>query len=1114
MFPNYSSLPFIIVTFALITWNPVKSNYMRKTFFSLLTAIAVATGAHAQTFTEWQDMQVNGVNRMPSRTSFFAFENESLARKGDPKQSQNFLSLHGPWAFRWVEHADGRPTDFFRTDYDDSSWGTMPVPGMWELNGYGDPEYVNIGFAWRGHYPMPTQADYQWGDRSLTGDDKEFVRGVGSLTLNGRQLPEGWCPPPVKDNHVGSYRRTVTIPDAWDGRQVIAHFGSVTSCIYLWVNGQFVGYSEDSKTACEFDITPYIKKGENLMAFQVFRWCDGSWCEDQDFWRLSGVARDSYLYCRDASSHVDDLRIATTLDDNYRNGLLTVSASVTGKAVLSYQLFDADGREVPMKELQPGNFVVENPQKWTAETPYLYTLVAKLKAQSARKRSLKPSASPDVEVIAQRVGFRRVEIKAMPGEQGGGSQLLVNGQPIYIKGVDRHEMDPDGGYVVSRERMIQDIQLMKRFNVNAVRTSHYPDDPIWYDLCDQYGLYLVAEANQESHGFGYNRKEAISLTPLFARQILERNQHNVQVNFNHPSVIIWSLGNETINGVNFQAAYRWIKAQDEQRPVQWEQAHGGDNTDITCPMYASHHWCEAYSTDPKQTKPLIQCEYSHAMGNSSGGFKEYWDLVRKYPKYQGGFIWDFVDQALHRKPMKNGEQPQYTYGGDYNSYDPSDNNFNCNGLVSPDRVPNPQMHEVGYFYQNIWAELTQQGSGNLRIRNENFFRDLSNVCLEWTLLCEGKPVKNGRVDNISCQPQQTVDLQLPVSADDANEVGEYLLNIDFRLKQAEPLMEKGQLVAYDQLHFYDAGGCTKDKIVRGPMKLKKGKTDISITAGGASVKFDNQTGLLKEYVVDGRSLLADGGTLKPNFWRAVTDNDMGAGIQRRYQVWKDPEMKLTSLTSKKDKKNSLCSVTATYDMPTVASTLTLTYYINAFGDMNVEQTLTPYPQQPDSVKIPDMLRFGMVMQLPYNMDKSQFYGRGPVENYADRKQSQRLGIYSQTADEQFYPYIRPQETGLKSDVHWWQQTDETGRGFRVEPLSAQVLYASALHYDIADLDEGLDKHQRHPQDVPRSRFCNLFIDGEHTGVGGVNSWSMEGFALPQYRVGYGPKTFRFSITNM
>ena len=1107
---------------------------MTNRFFSIIAMAAMAATLQAQTFTEWQDMQVNSVNRLTSHTSFFPFENEALAVKGDPTQSANYLSLHGQWAFRWVEHANERPTDFFRTDYDDSSWGSMPVPGMWELNGFGDPEYVNIGFAWRGHYPMPTQADYQWGERTLTDDDREFVRGVGSITLDGRQQPEGWCPPPAKDNHVGSYRRTINIPASWDGRQVIAHFGSVTSCIYLWVNGQFVGYSEDSKVACEFDVTPFLKKGENLIAFQVFRWCDGSWCEDQDFWRLSGVARDSYLFCRDANTHVDDLRIETTLTDDYRDGILRVSTQQTAGGTLAYKLLDAEGREVAMTETEPGTFLVKNPLKWTAETPSLYTLVAtmtKVPAAKKGRKSKAPVVATPTEVIAQRVGFRRVEIR--------GSQLLVNGQPIYIKGVDRHEMDPDGGYVVSRERMIEDLQLMKRFNINAVRTCHYPDDPLWYDLCDQYGIYLVSEANQESHGFGYDRKQSIALTPLFARQILERNQHNVQVNFNHPSVIIWSLGNETINGTNFQAAYRWIKAQDQQRPVQWEQAHGGDNTDITCPMYASHAWCEAYSADPKQSKPLIQCEYSHAMGNSSGGFKEYWDLVRKYPKFQGGFIWDFVDQALHRHPSArtasdaprtSSDAPrtsfiEYTYGGDYNSYDPSDNNFNCNGLVSPDRVPNPQMHEVGYFYQNIWAELTQQGSGNLRIRNENFFRDLSNVRLEWTLLCEGKPVKNGRVDNISCQPQQTVDLQLPVSADDANEVGEYLLNIDFRLKQAEPLMEKGQLVAYDQLHFYDGLGCINGSVVRGPMKLKKGKTDISITAYNASVKFDNQTGLLKEYVVDGRSLLAEGGTLKPNFWRAVTDNDMGAGIQRRYQVWKDPEMKLTALTSKKEKKSKFCTVTATYDMPSVASTLTLTYYIYARGDMNVEQTLTPYPQQPDSVKIPDMLRFGMVMQLPYDMDRSQFYGRGPVENYADRKQSQRLGIYSQTADEQFYPYIRPQETGLKSDIRWWQQTDATGKGLRIIPSSrAEVqslplggvgegfyFYASALHYDIDDLDEGLDKHQRHPQDVPRSRFTNLFIDGEHAGVGGVNSWSMDGFALPQYRVGYGPKTFRFSI---
>ena len=525
---------------------------MRKILFTGLLALALAQGALADnvpTFTEWHDMQVNDINRFPIHTSFFAYGNPEEAMAGDMKASGNYLSLEGMWKFLGVENADQRPTNFFAEDFDDRGWRRMPVPGMWELNGFGDPIYVNIGFAWRGHFQ--------------------------------NNPPEV----PVKDNRVGSYRRVVNIPDNWQGKQVVAHFGSVTSNMYLWVNGQFVGYSEDSKVAAEFDITPYLRKGDNLIAFQTFRWCDGSYCEDQDFWRLSGVARDSYLFARDKAVHIDDIRVTPDLDATYTDGSLKVDVSFTGKCNLTFQLFDAEGNAVLEQGVQnlKGNSAqvtlnVKNPRKWTAETPYLYTLMVCPTTPNAR--------FTPYEAIPVRVGFRKVEIR--------NSQFLVNGQPIYIKGADRHEMDPDGGYVVSRERMIQDIKIMKQFNINAVRTCHYPDDPVWYDLCDEYGIYLCAEANQESHGFGY-RDDSEAKKPQFALQILQRNQHNVGVNFNHPSVVIWSMGNETVDGPNFTAAYKWIKSQDLSRPVHWEQAHKGDNTDIMCPMYASQEWCERYA---------------------------------------------------------------------------------------------------------------------------------------------------------------------------------------------------------------------------------------------------------------------------------------------------------------------------------------------------------------------------------------------------------------------------------------------------------------------------------------------------------------------------------------
>ena len=1020
------------------------------------------------TFTEWHDLQVNEVNRLKLHTNYFAYENETLALAGQMDKSANFISLHGAWKFNWVKDADKRPTDFYKTDLDDSAWKTMNIPANWEMNGFGVPEYVNTGFAWRGHFDQKPPAV------------------------------------PVKDNNVGSHRRIINIPDSWDGKQVIAHFGSVTSNIYLYVNGQYVGYAEDAKVAAEFDITPYLKKGDNLIAFQTFRWCDGSWCEDQDFWRLSGVARDSYLYARDAAVHLTNIKITPDLQNNYEDGVVQIYAEVKGQPVIEYKLLNHNGIEIIKSDANfkkrvngTAQFTIKNVKKWSAEDPYLYTLVATVKDQKGNI----------VEVVPQKVGFRKVEIV--------NSQLLVNGQPVLIKGADRHEMDPDGGYVVSRERMIQDIKIMKRLNINAVRTCHYPDDPVWYDLCDEYGLYVTAEANQESHGFGYGN-DAEAKKPEFAKQILERNQHNVEMYFNHPSVIVWSLGNETVNGDNFIAAYKWIKEQDKSRPVQFEQAgRTGENTDIFCPMYYSHDGCDKYSKDDKFTRPLIQCEYNHTMGNSSGGLKEYWDMVRKYPKFQGGYIWDFVDQALHRNPVKpmsvkdnltyaQYNKIKYTYGGDYNDYDPSDNNFNCNGVIGPDRQLNPHAYEVAYEYQNIWAEAVDLQAGKISVYNEHFFRNLANYQLVWTLLQDGKAVQNGTVDKLDVAPQQKTVVTLPYQIPAE---GEVLLNIEFRLKKAEPLMEAGQMVAYRQLEVRTANAAAA-VVAEGKLKVenKKKETEIKVLNDFIDIEFDKATGLLKEYEVNGVDLLGEGGTLKPNFWRAVTDNDMGAQLQKKFRVWRAPALNLQTITASKVKvgKNVNAVVKAVYDMPDVKAALTITYTIAPDGTMGVEQTM----DATEGEKVSDMFRFGMLMQLPFQMDNSTFYGRGPIENYIDRKGSQNVGIYTQTAEEQFFPYIRPQETGTKSDIRWWQQTDKAGKGFRI--TSGNLFSASALHYSIDDLDDGEEKEQRHSYEVPQSKYTELCIDKEQFGVGGENSWGA--WPLPQHRLGYADKTFSFVIS--
>ena len=1033
------------------------------------------------TFTEWHDLQVNEINRLPLHTMHFAYDPNDFPGTGaeylDKKKSMNYLSLEGTWKFNWVANADERPTDFYKTDLDDSKWNNIQMPGNWEMLGYGQPEYVNVGFAWRGHFDQQPPAV------------------------------------PTKDNHVGSYRREINIPANWDGKRVIAHFGSVTSNIYLYVNGKFAGYAEDSKVAAEFDITPFLKKGKNLIAFQTFRWCDGSWCEDQDFWRLSGPARENYLYARSKDHRLLDVRVETELKNNYKDGYLNITAKVQGNTLAYFGLYDPDGKEVIVTgtdNVKNGvakyQLRVKNVRKWSAETPNLYTLVVSPIQNGGMYLPY--------EIVQVKVGFRKVEIK--------NKQFLVNGQPVLLKGANRHEIDPDEGYNVSEQRMIQDIMMMKRMNINAVRTCHYPDDPRWYDLCDKYGLYVVAEANQESHGFQYG-DDAAAKKPEFAKQIMERNQHNVSMFFNHPSIVTWSMGNETVMGDNFLQAYKWIKNQDKTRPVQYEQARRGEGTDIFCPMYYPVASSEKYAKDPNSPMPLIQCEYNHTMGNSGGNLSDYWDLIRKYPILQGGFDWDFVDQALHRnivKPMSilpykmNNEELrkiEYCYGGDYNKYDPSDNNFNCNGIIGPDRQMNPHAYEVAYQYQNIWAKMVNAETGEVSVHNENFFRDLSNYALAWSLEEDGVETQNGTIADLDVPAQQTKNFTIPY--DKSKIKGkEVFLNIDFRLKEAEPLLTAGQVMAYAQLPVVTKQACSGDcskMLAQGhgkkKMKLAAKKNNVvAVTTPNLTFKIDRSTGLISEYAYNGKSLLGEGGTLKPNFWRAPTDNDMGAGLQKKFKAWKNPQMNLKNIDVKKDKKTNSVTILTSFDMPEVQGQMDITYVVFAnTGAVKVTEDF----KATEGAKVSDMFRFGMLMQMPYTMEKSNYYGRGPIENYSDRKDCMRIGVYTDDADNQYFPYIRPQESGTKSDIRWWKQTDATGLGLQVK--SCTPFYASAIHFDTEELDDGDDKEQRHSFDLKKSKFTNLFLDSAHMGVGGENSWGA--WPLEKYRVHYGNKTFTFTL---
>lgn len=1048
-----------------------------RLFASMATPMLIlfaSAPVSAQTFKEWQDPAINQVNRLPMHTTFFAYGPEDVL--GMPKESYSYLSLNGNWKFNWVKNAYERPTDFFKLGFNDAGWDSIPVPGNWELNGYGDPIYVNIGYAWRNDYKN-----------------------------NPPIVPE-------RNNHVGSYRRHVTIPKSWDGKQVIMHLGSVTSNVYVWVNGKFVGYSEDSKLEPEFDITPYIKKGDNEIALQVFRWSDGTYLEDQDFFRLSGIARDCYLYARNKSVGISDVRVTPDLDENYKNVTLTIDLTLRGNPDIEAVLIDPNGNRVPVTEIsRTKNKIVlgiENPDKWTAETPVLYGLML-----TASKNG-KP-----VEGIPLKVGFRKVEIKD--------SQILVNGQPILIKGVNRHELDPDGGYVVSKDRMVQDLKIMKENNFNAIRTCHYPDDPYLYELADIYGFYVVAEANLESHGMGYG-KESLANDKAFKKAHLERNERNVARNYNHPSIIIWSLGNEAGNGPNFDAAYDLVKQLDPTRVIQYERAGTGRNTEIYCPMYLPQDASARYAKNPENTKPIIQCEYAHAMGNSGGGFKEYWDTIRAYPKYQGGFIWDFVDQSI-RKIDENGITI-YGYGGDWNDYDASDNNFCVNGLVSPDRELHPHMIDAAYHMQNIHTTLASNSPLTLNVKNENFFTNLDNYYMRYTLLINGVPFESGIVDKIDVEPSDSALVTLPVDMDrilnDLMRVNnkiyspgcdEIMLNVEYLTRKTEGLVNAGHVAARDQIQLSEFH---MPEVFTFNYRLSENSDQIPpvvddtninrlvIRSPNSRVEFDRQTGLITGYELYGHNLLEKGMQITPNFWRASVDNDYGANAPARRKVWRNPEMQLKSLDwSGKSKAN--CSVVkAIYYLSQVQSTLEMTYEINNTGEIILTQTLTPDA----GAEAPEMWRFGIDMPMPEEYNISTYYGRGPLENYPDRKDSQFIGLYKQTSQEQAHPYVRPQETGTKSDIRFWRQTNNGGVG--IEITSDQPFYASATNYSIESLDDGDEKHQRHFEQVKPVDYVNLLVDSEMAGVGGIDTWSQNGLALPKYRVSFGPKIMTIKIATI
>lgn len=1011
----------------------------------------------------WLDPEVNEVNTMAPRAAFFAYETENLAKADQKARSERYLSLEGKWKFNFSKDHDKAPRDFYSLKYDDSQWTDFPVPGIMELNGYGDAIYSNNGYPWRTQFrPEPP-----------------FVE--------------------ERNNYTGSYRKMVTVPADWKGERIYLHVGSATSNLMVWVNGKFVGYSEDSKVSAEFDLTKYLTPGkENLIAMQVMRWCDGSYLEDQDFWRFTGIAREVYLYAR-PQAHIADLFITPDLVNNYQDGTLEVKLNAVGAKgeTVMFSLKDKEGKEVAAQTAKVGgngevkvNFDIKNPLKWTAETPNLYTLYTTLM-----------DGKQVAEVVPQRVGFRKVEIK--------NAQVLVNGQPVLFKGANRHELDPVTGYVVSMDRMLEDIRVMKELNINAVRTCHYPNDPRWYELCDIYGIYMVAEANIESHGMGYGDK-TLAKEPTYEKAHLERNESNIKIYKNHPSIIFWSVGNEAGYGPNFEKAYDLVKAYDPSRPCQYEQAGQNGKTDIFCPMYYDYGGCDKYSQGDNP-RPLIQCEYAHAMGNSMGGFKEYWDMVRKYPKYQGGFIWDFVDQGLRVKNKQG--KTIYAYGGDFGRYPTSDHNFNCNGIINPDRKPNSHANEVRYYYQNIWATAKDLKAGEVEVYNENFFKSLDDVELQWTLESEGKVLANGR-NALDIPAQQKRVVKLDGYSLPADVKGEVVLNLDFVLKKAEPMLDAGYAVAREQFVVNPYTFPTMESV----LAVTSGKYDtrkvekeekvawVTLSAGNTSVTFNHWNGWIDYLDVDGKPMLEEGYAITPDFWRAPTDNDYGAGTQRKLHAWKNPEMKMKSFKVVENEGKAEKGVEVVYDMPSVEATLTMTYTLTPAGELVVNEAMTV---NKDAKHKPELMRYGMQLVMPKAYNMLTYYGKGPGENYIDRNNGDRLGVYDAKVADQYWGYVRPQESGNKTEVRYWQVKDENGKG--LEFYSFAPMECSTLNYLASDLDDGWDKnaHQSHSGDLTPRDFSVVKLAARQRGLACVNSWGA--IPLEQYRMPYQDYSFTYVI---
>ncbi len=1027
---------------------------MRAMPFVVLSLLPLAApGVAAQQTPDWENPAVFAVNKEPPHATSFPFENRTLALRRAREASAYFRSLNGRWKFHWVRKPADRPVEFYREGFDDRAWDEIPVPGNWEVNGFGIPIYLNIPYPFEQRPPF-IRHDY---------------------------------------NPVGSYRTRFLVPEHWQGRRVYLHVGAVESAMYVWVNGRRVGYSQDSRLPAEFDVTEFVRPGDNLLAVEVYRWSDGSYLEDQDFWRLSGIQRDVYLVAA-PQVHVRDFEIVAGLDSALVDGVLDVRLEVENRGGQRVErwgvlvdLLDgagasvlprgAIGRDVSLADGGRTNIgfreTVSAPRHWTAETPNLYTVLI----------TLTDAAGETVEVQSSRAGFRNVEIR--------GGQLLVNGVPVLIKGTNRHEHDAVTGHVVGEASMRRDIELMKQFNLNAVRTSHYPNDPRWYDLADEYGLYIVDEANIESHGMGYGLATTLGNDPVWKAAHLARTIGMVERDKNHPSVIVWSLGNEAGNGTNFYATYQWIKTRDRTRPVQYERAGLEWNTDIYVPMYPSIDHLVRYA-EQRPARPLIMCEYAHAMGNSVGNFTDYWDAIKRYPALQGGFIWDWVDQGLLTRNAKG--RAIFGYGGDFGPRGTSsDGNFLINGLVSPDRQPHPSLWEVKKVYQSIDVEPVTLGRGAIAVTNSYQFRDLRNVRLVWRRLADGTPLDSGTIEDLDIPAGERREIDLPLPGTAPIRDAEYHLTVSFRLKTAEALVPAGHEIAWEQFPLPVAVQLPiEEPVAFPPLTLDERDSVVVVSGDRFGVTFDVRNGELLSYRYRGRELIRQ--PLRPNFWRAPNDNDFGGDWQNKLAVWKSAGDRWEFRYVRVEQPGpDEVRVTVTGLIRPVSGTYTSVYTVRASGEVAVENRF-----EPGRDSMPRMPRFGMRMTMPAGFDRIEWFGRGPHESYWDRQAGAPVGRYRGTVAEQFHPYVRPQETGNKTEVRWMAVTDREGAGLLF--VGAPLLSASALHFAMEDLDPGPEKLPVHAGDLEPRAETYLHLDYRQMGVGGTNSWGVT--ALPQYSLPY------------